>query len=115
MKAFLARLAGCFCAFLLCGLLFPCSCSLWGALWAGAVLAVFYTLVRPMMQTLLLPLNLFFLGVFTPLTDALLVLWACAWTGGTELGYWQAVCCALLCSLLWLPYSAAKRRRALGE
>lgn len=111
MKGFLARLLGCFGAFALCGLVFPGSCTLWGVLWGGAVLTALYLFIRPLLQTVLLPLNLILFGLFTPLTDGLLVLWACAWTPGTNMGYWQAVCAALLISLFWLPYTAAKRKR----
>ncbi len=108
-----ARLAGCLGAFLLCRLLFPGSLSLRGVLFGGLLLTVLYLLIRPVLQAVLLPLNLLFFGVFTPLADALLVLWACAWAPGAALSYWPAVCCALLCSLFWLPYGAAKRRSVL--
>ncbi len=108
--ALLVRAVGCVLAFLLCGWAFG-GCSLEGALLGGAVLTLVYILVRPLLQALLLPLNLLLLGVLTPLTDALLVWWACAWTPGTDMGYWQAVCAALLCALLWLPYGAVKQRQ----
>lgn len=114
MTAFAARFAGCLGAFGICALVFPGSCTLWGVLWGGLALALLYLLVRPLVQTVILPLNLLLLGVFTPLTDGLLVLWACAWTPGTELGYWQAVAAALLCSLFWLPYVGARRRKLQG-
>lgn len=112
MKVLFARLVGCVGAFALCGVLFPGACTLLGALWGGAFLTLLYALIRPLLQTLLLPLNLILFGIFTPLTDALLVLWACAWTPGTSLGYWQAVCAALLVSLFWLPCARGKRRES---
>ncbi len=113
MTGIIARLLGSWGALAVCALLFPGSCTLWGILWGGLALTALYLLIRPLIQTLLLPLNLFLLGLLTPLTDALLVLWACAWTPGTELGYWQAVGAALLLSLFWLPYAKGKRNRLL--
>lgn len=114
MRGILARLFGCWGAFLVCWLLFPGSCTLWGVFWGGLVLTALYVAVRPIIQTLLLPLNLFLLGVFTPLTDALLVLWACAWTPGTGLGWWQALAAALAVSVFWLPYTHSWRREHMG-
>lgn len=110
MKSFLARLLGCWGAIGVCAILFPGSCTLWGILWSGLLLAALYLLVRPIFQTVILPFNLLLFGVLTPLTDALLALWACAWTPGTELTYWQAMCAALLCGLFWLPYSGMRRK-----
>lgn len=109
MKGLVVRYLGCMAALACCAVVFPGSCALWAAPLGGLVAAVLYSLIRPLLQTLLLPLNLFLLGVLTPLTDALLVLWACAWTPGLSLGYWQAVCAALLISLFWLPYARAKK------
>lgn len=110
---FWARLAGCWGAFALCALLFPGSCSLWGAVWGGPLLTALYLFIRPLMQAVLLPLNLVFLGVFTPLTDAFLALWAFAWAPGAAAGYGEALFCALLCSFFWLPYGKAKRQKLL--
>ncbi len=111
MRALLVRFLGCVGAFAVCALLFPGSCTLAGALWGGAVLTVLYVAVRPILRAIFLPLDLLLFGAFIPLTDAWLVLWACAWTPGTALGYWQAAACALLCALFWLPYGRWLRSR----
>lgn len=112
MKAFLIRLAGCWGALLVCVLLWPSCGGIASVLWGGLLLAVLYALIRPLLQTLLLPLNLLLFGIFTPLTDALLVLWAWNWSGFHGLGYWAAVGCALLLSLFWAPYV---KSRGLAE
>lgn len=111
MTSFLARVLSCCGAFAVCALLFPGTCTIWGVLAGGALLTVFYVFLRPVLQGLILPLNLFLAGLLTPLTDALLVLWACAWTGGTELSYWQSVCAALLAALFYLPYTRSKKAK----
>ena len=113
MRAFLVRLLGCWAALSVSALVFH-SFGLLGAAWGGLLLALFYTFLRPLLQAVLLPLNLLLAGALTPLTDAWLVLWAGAWSGG-RLTYWQAVFTALLLLLFYLPYSRAKKERLLGE
>lgn len=113
MKAVLVRLLASWGAFGVCALLFPGSCTLWGVFWGGLVFALLALLVRPLIQTVCLPLNLLLLDLITPLTDGLLVLWACAWTPGTSLGFWQAVLAGLLAALFCLPWSQAKRKKLL--
>lgn len=71
-------------AFVLFGtsLVCPPLCTPVGALCAGLPLTVFYVLLRPVMQTIILPINALVWGLLTPLTDALLVWWASAWMPG---------------------------------
>lgn len=66
---------------------------------AAILLTVFYLFIRPVFQAVILPLNLFLLGILTPITDGLLVFWA-AGLGGNPFGYWQSVILALFLSLL---------------
>ncbi len=114
MKAFLIRLSGCWGALAVFALLFPQAGTLSSVLLGGIVLAVLYALVRPLLQTVLLPFNLLLFGVFTPLTDALLVLWAWSWSGFHGPGYWAAVGCALLLSLFWAPYARSRSMQYSG-
>lgn len=71
----------------------------------GLMLSVLYIFLRPLVQTLILPLNLLLLGLLTPLTDALLVRWTSAWVGGFSLNYPQSILFALALSAACLPYS----------
>lgn len=108
--AFFARFIACGAALLLALPLFPGTGTVSAALWGSMLLTVFYTLVRPLLLTLLLPFNLFLVGLLTPLADALLVLWAGAWVNGLAFSYWQGVAVALLVSLLYMPYSYWKQK-----
>lgn len=105
----LARVAGCVLAFFLCGWVFG-RCSLIGALLGGAVLSLLYVFIRPITKAVALPVDLLLLGALTPVMDALLVLWACAWTPWTTMSFSGALCCGLLCGAFWLLYSCRKRR-----
>lgn len=87
--------------------------SLLPALPGALLLTLFYVLLRPLMQALLLPANLLLLGLATPFADALLVLWACAWSGGALPGYWTCLLCALFISLAYWPYSSWRGKRLL--
>ena len=100
-------------AFVLFGtsLVCPPLCTPAGALGAGLLLTVFYVLLRPVMQTIILPINALVWGLLTPLTDALLVWWASAWMPGFSVGYWQSVCIAICISLAYYPYSLYKKRQ----
>ena len=69
---------------------------------------------RPLLQLLVSPFNLFVFGLLTPLTDALLILWAAAWVKNLSLHYWEAVLTALLISLAYYPYSVWKKRKLAG-
>lgn len=108
--AFFARFIACGAALLLALPLFPGTGTVSAALWGSMLLTVFYTLVRPLMLTILLPFNLFLIGLLTPLADALLVLWAGAWVNGLAFSYWQGVAVALLVSVLYTPYSCWKQK-----
>lgn len=110
MKLLFIRFMGCTVALVLSALLFQGSCPL-SVLWGSALLTIFYTLLRPLLQVLISPFNLFVLGLLTPLTDALLVKWAAAWTPGLSFTYWQAVAAALTISLAYYPYSVWKKRK----
>lgn len=111
MTAVFARFAGCLFALSVAGLVFPGACTMGGVFWGSVLLTVFYVLLRPLMQVLILPFNLFTFGLLTPITDALFCLWASAWVGGLSLGYLQSVAAALLISLANIPYSAWKKRK----
>lgn len=105
----LARAASCVLAFLLCGWVFG-ECSLIGALLGGGMLFLLYVLIRPITKALALPVDLLFLGLLTPVMDALLVWWACAWTPWTSMGFSGALCCGLVSGALWMLYSCRKRQ-----
>lgn len=83
------------------------------ALFGALLLTLFYVLLRPLMQVLLLPANLLLLGLATPFGDALLVLWACAWSGGVLPSYWICLLCALFISLAYWPYTNYRGKRLL--
>ena len=106
---FMARLIGCFAALMAVGYIFPETVTLMGAVWGSLLLAGFYTLLRPLSEAILLPLNLFLFGLATPFMDALFVLWAAAWINGLSMGYWQAFAAALLISVAFMPYAALRR------
>lgn len=112
--AFFARFFACLMALLLAAALFPEACLVSGAIWGSMLLTVFYALLRPLMQAVILPFNIFLCGLLTPITDALLVLWASAWGTGLSFTYWQSVAVALLVSALYLPFSYWKQRSLLG-
>ncbi len=59
MTAVFARFAGCLFALSAAGLVFPGSCTMGGVFWGSILLTVFYVLLRPLMQVLILPFNLF--------------------------------------------------------
>ena len=80
-------------------------------LWGSLMLTVLYTLIRPFIQTLILPLNLFLGGLLTPLTDALLVSWTAACVHGLSLGYWDGVLVSLAIGAAYLPYARRRRGR----
>lgn len=108
------RLLNCLAALGVSALLFPGTIDLGGAAWGCLLLTLFYVLLRPVLQALTLPLNLFILGVATPFADALLVWWASAWVPGFSVGYLQAVVIALIISLFYMPYSWYKQKRLMG-
>ena len=110
MIRLLCRWLGCFVSLLAAGYVFLGELNLWPAFWGGLLLTVFYLLLRPIMQTLILPFNLFLLGLLTPVTDALFVLWAAS-SFGIGLHYWHSLLTALLISLCYLPVSIYKRRK----
>ena len=111
MNALIVRFVGCAASLAVTGLLFPGSCSLHGVLFGGLLLTLLYTFLRPLLQLLVSPFNLFVFGLLTPLTDALLILWAAAWVKNLSLHYWEAVLTALLISLAYYPYSVWKKRK----
>lgn len=111
MKAIACRAAGITCVMLCWFLAAPDRCQGGAVLWGSLMLTVLYTLVRPLMQTLILPLNLFLAGLLTPLTDALLVIWTGAWVPGLSLGYWDGVLFSMAAGLAYLPYARRKRQR----
>ena len=111
MTATALRLLGCLAALSLGGLLFPGAASLSGVLLGALLLTFFYLLIRPLLLTLALPLNLLLFGLLTPLADALLIRWAAAWVSGLTLSYWQCVTVALLISLAYYPYSLWKQHQ----
>ena len=67
----------------------------------GLLLAALNTLVRPILFLVTLPLNLFTLGAFTLLLNALMLGLAAWLTPGLETtGFWRTVLAALLISLV---------------
>jgi uncharacterized membrane protein YvlD (DUF360 family) len=111
LRAIGIRLAGIVIVLAVCGWLLPGSLQEGGLLWGSVMLGLLYIFLRPLLLTIVLPLNLLLFGLVTPLADALLVCWTAAWVGGLSLTYWQAVLVALALSLAYLPYSNSKQRR----
>ena len=111
MNAVLIRFAGCLAALSISTLLFPGAAGLGGIICGALLMTLFYVLIRPLLLTLALPLNLLLFGLVTPLADALLIRWAAAWTADLYLGYWQCVATALIVSLAYYPYSILKQRQ----
>ena len=89
----------------------PDRCQGSALLWGSLMLTVLYTLIRPFIQTLILPVNLFLGGLLTPLTDALLVSWTAACVHGLSLGYWDGVLVSLAIGAAYLPYARRRRGR----
>ncbi len=108
-ESLLARAASCVLAFFLCGWVFG-KCSLIGALLGGGVLSLLYIFIRPITKALALPVDLLLLGLLTPVMDALLVLWACAWTPWTSMSFSGALWCGLVSGAFWLLFSCRKRQ-----
>ena len=109
MKAIVFRAIGIACVMACLFAIAPDRCQGSAPLWGSLMLTVLYTLIRPFIQTLILPLNVFWAGLLTPLTDALLVSWTAAWVHGLSLGYWDGVLISLAIGAAYLPY--ARRRR----
>ena len=105
MKAIVFRAIGIACVMACLFAIAPDRCQGSAPLWGSLMLTVLYTLIRPFIQTLILPLNIFLAGLLTPLTDALLVSWTAAWVHG----YWDGVLISLAIGAAYLPY--ARRRR----
>jgi len=111
MNALATRFLGCLAALGLGALLFPGAADLNGVLLGALMLTALYLLIRPLLLTLALPLNLLLFGLATPLADALLIRWTAAWVSGLTLSYWQCVAVALIISLAYYPYSRWKQRQ----
>lgn len=111
MKAMAVRGMGILCVMLCLFAVSPARCQGSAVLWSSLMLTALYTWIRPLMQTLILPLNLFLAGLLTPLTDALLIVWTSGWVHGLSLGYWEGVLLSLAIGIAYLPYSRGKERR----
>lgn len=111
MRPLFARIVGLLAALLLIDLIFPDVANGTGLIWGALLLAVFYVILRPLLQVLILPLNIVMAGLLTPLSDALLVRWAAAWAPGLTLTFWQSLLAALLISLAYYPYVCWKQQR----
>lgn len=101
MKAIVFRAIGIACVMACLFAIAPDRCQGSAPLWGSLMLTVLYTLIRPFIQTLILPLNVFL--------AALLVSWTAAWVHGLSLGYWDGVLISLAIGAAYLPY--ARRRR----
>lgn len=111
MKAIVFRAIGIACVMACLFAIAPDRCQGSALLWGSLMLTVLYTLIRPFIQTLILPLNLFLGGLLTPLTDALLVSWTAACVHGLSLGYWDGVLVSLAIGAAYLPYARRRRGR----
>lgn len=111
MKYCLARLAGGCVGLAAVRLLFHLDFGVWAWLRCGALLCLLYLLVRPLMQLVILPFDLFLFGLVSLFADALLIRWAAAWTPGLSLSYPQALAAALVTGLCFWPYASARKNR----
>lgn len=109
MRAAFNRFVGSAAALTVTSLLFTGRFSLWAILFGSVMLTLLYILIRPLMQVIIAPFNLFLFGVLTPLADALLVLWTSAWISGLSLRYWHCIVAALIISLVFCQYTAWKK------
>ena len=111
--AFLFRLLSILVGLLLCGLVFPGSIALGALVWGTLMLLGLYLLLRPVMQAISTPFNLFLFGLVTPITDALFILWTQAWVLGMSLNYGECIVAAIIISVCYFPYSLYKQHRLL--
>ena len=111
MNAAVWRLFSCVAAVAVTGLIFPYTVNVMALLWATLMLFLLYTLLRPLLLLLALPLNMLLFGLLTPLGDALLLRWTVAWVHGLNWHYWQCLVAAIIISILYWPYSLWKKRR----
>lgn len=114
MAACIVRLICCPAALLVSSVVFWGRGGLMPVVAGGVILALLYIFIRPLLQILLIPFNIVLAGIFTPLTDAWLVLWAGAWSGAGWT-YPQAVFTAVLIILFYLPYSRSRKEKLLGN
>lgn len=110
MNSIASRWLGTVAALALSALIFPGAADVGGVLLGSLMLTILYVLLRPLLLTLALPLNLLLAGLVTPFADALLIRWTAAWVGGLTLTYPQCVAVALLLSAAYWPYSTWKQR-----
>jgi putative membrane protein len=82
--------------------------SFGSAMIAAAVVGIFYTLLRPLLVILTLPVTLVTLGLFLFVINALLFWAAAAMLDGFDVtGFWAALLGSLIYSLLMLVVEAA--------
>lgn len=111
---FLGRAAACALGMAMLALLFPGQFPIGAALLASLTLTLFYVFLRPIMAAIALPFNLLLFGLATPFTDALFVMWACAWTAPLACTYMQGVLASLLIGICYTPFAYWKRRGIVG-
>lgn len=111
MNACIARILSCAAGLAAGCLLLDVNVSFGAGLLCLLLLSIFYILLKPLAQVLVLPVNLFLFGLAGLFADALLVWWASAWTPGLSLTYFESLLIAALNFVCFLPYDMKKRRR----
>jgi len=88
----------------------------WSAFFAAAVLGILNALFRPILLIITLPINIFTLGLFTLVINALLLKMVSGVVPGFHVyGFWSAVFGSLLISLVsWLLSSFIDERGKVG-
>ena len=110
MKACLIRIAACVIGILAGNVLFDMRLTFAAGCLMTLMLVIMYIVLRPLMQLIVLPFNLFLFGLLTVASDALFVLWASAWTPESSIAYWQAaVIAAVVLGVNWLFRKAFRR------
>lgn len=109
MRAVNARIGGCLISLLAGYWIFAVPVTGW-ILLCAAFLSLFYVVIKPLAQLIILPLDMFLFGLGSLALDALLVMWAAAWTPGVALSYPQSLCIAAMIAACYLPYAHMRKR-----
>lgn len=104
MKLLLNRLIGCSLGLLAGCFIFKVAMSTREIILCVALMTLFYTFLRPLINLIILPFNMLLLGAVGLFADAMLVNWAV----GHNFGYFQALFIAVIIALCYLPYKRSK-------
>jgi len=106
MKLLFNRLIGCTLGLLAGCFLFNTDMEIRQIIICVVLMTIFFTYLRPLINLIILPFNIFLLGILGLFADALLVYWA----AGRNFGYLQALFIAVIIALCYLPYKKSKFR-----